>query len=228
MTDETTEQDVNEQEVVAPAEDVTESTPKPQEPEAGSKEFNFRALEQQMQQIKSQNYELMQEVQRSQAPKKQELPDPFAELEKDDLITFGQVEEYTTRMAEKKTQEYLERELNKREEATQPARAKQQYSDFDQIVTEENIQLLIKEDPELELLIQNAPNKFTRAYKEIKKSDFFRERGANKQNEQKLEENSRKPTSSNSLGSQRPLSQANSYSKDDLYAEMMQCGKGGY
>ncbi len=228
MTEEATEQDVKEQEVVEPAEEATESTPKPQETEVGSKEYNFRKMEQKALQQDNQIYELNQQLQRLQAPKQQEEVDPFAELQKDDLVTFGQVENLIDARAEKKTQAALEKEFQKREAAQQPVQVKQQYKDYDQIVTPENIEQLIKEDPELEELISKSRNPYDRAYKEVKKSNFFREKSANRENEEKLEENSKKPVSSNSVGSQRPLSQANSYSKEELYAEMMQCGKGGY
>lgn len=228
MTEEATEQDVKEQNVVETAEEATESTQKPQEPEAGSKEYNFRKMEQKMRQLEQQNYELLEEMKRAQAPKKQEEVDEFSQLQADDLVTFGQVSKYTEKLAEKKARELLEQEFQKREKAQYPTQVKAQYKDYDQVVTTENIELLIKEDPELEDLIQKAKNPFERAYKEIKKANFFREKQANRPSAEKIEENSKKPISSNSLGKQRPLSQANAYSKDELYEEMMRYGQGGY
>ncbi|MFQ5685087.1 MAG: hypothetical protein ACE5GV_00355 [Candidatus Scalindua sp.] len=228
MTEEATEKDVKEQEVVETAEETTESTPASQKPEEGSKEFNFRKMEQKLSQLENQNYELMQEMQKAQASQKKEEPDELSQLQDDDLITFGQVSKYTEKLAEKKARELVEQEFQKREVAQQPTQVKAQFKDYDQVVTPDNIEKLIKEDPELEELIQKSRNPYVRAYKEVKKSNFFREKSANKESEEKLEENSKKPMSSNSLGSQRPLSQANSYSREELYAEMMQCGKGGY
>lgn len=228
MTEEAVEQDVKEQPVVETAEDATESPQKPQVPEEGSKEYNFRRMEQKMKQLEQQNYELMQEMQRAQAPKQKEEPDEFSQLQADDLITFGQVTKYTEKMAEKKARELLEKEFQKREAAQQPTQAKSQYKDYEQVVTVENIEQLVKEDPELEELIQKSRNPYERAYKEIKKANFFREKQTNKISAEKIEENSKKPISSNSIGKQRPLSQASSYSRDDLYEEMMRYGQGGY
>jgi len=229
MTEEASQEDVKqEQQVVEAPEEAKQSTEKPQEAEAGSKEYNFRRMEQKMKQLEQQNYELMQEMQRAQAPKPQAEPDEFSQLQADDLITFGQVSKYTEKMAEKKARELVEQEFRKREVAQQPAQVKSQYKDYEQVVTPEHIEQLVKEDPELEDLIQKSRNPYERAYKEIKKANFFREKQANKVSAEKIDENSKKPISSNSLGKQRPLSQANAYSKDELYAEMMRCGQGGY
>ena len=229
MTEEATQEDVKEQEVVTPEENgATETTDQPKEPDVGSKEYNFRQMEQKMQRLERQNYELMQEMQKAQTPPVQQEPDELSQLEADDLVTFGQVSKYTEKLAQKKVSELLEQELEKRERAKQPHVVKSKFEDYDQVVTAENIEQLIKEDPELEELIQKSKNPYERAYREVKKSDFWRARTSANAVGKRVEENSKKPISSNAAGSQRPLSQANSYSRDELYAEMMQFGQGGY
>lgn len=227
MTEKEGASDVNEQKVVETAESTQESNPPSSQADVGSKEYNFRRMEQKMQQLELQNQELMQEMQRAQAPKQKEETDEFSQLQADDLITFGQVTKYTEKMAEKKARELLEAEFKKREAVQLPSQTKQQYKDYDQVVTPENIELLIKEDPELNELISNSANPYARAYKEVKKSTFYREKMANAESGKKIELNSKKPGSSNSIGAQRPLSHAAAYSKEELWQEMVQFGKGG-
>ncbi|KKK62739.1 hypothetical protein LCGC14_3001330, partial [marine sediment metagenome] len=105
---------------------------------------------------------------------------------------------------------------------------KQKYPDFENIVTSENIEKLKQEDPELEKLIMLSNNPYERTYKEIKRSDFYRSTQVNKESEEKIAENSKKPISSNSFGKSRPLSYANDYAKGDAsLMEEMQKYRGG-
>jgi len=227
MNQEANSQDVNEQEAVAPVE-ATEQTSipeAPKEPEEGSKEFNFRQMEQKNRQLEQRLFELSEKIGNVAQPVI-EKPDEFAGLQDDDLITFGQVNKITEKLAAQKAAQIVQQEFDKREKEQQPLKARAAHKDYDQVVNDENIRLLIKEDPDLEHDIRNAKDPYARAYKEVKKSNFFREKYANVESKQKLEENSKKPLSSNSLGSQRPLSQANSYSKEQLWEEMQRCGDG--
>ena len=213
MTEEANTEDVKEQEAVAPVEATEEtSQDKPQEPTEGSKEFNWRAMERKMGELERQNAELSKAVTQAKPQAEPESPEP--QLEEDDLITVAQ--------ADKRAMRLIEQELAKREKAKLPAKTKSQFSDYDQVVTPENIERLIKEDPDLEHDISVARNPYSRAYKAIKQAQFFKDQGANKENEEKIASNSGKPVSSNTIGKQRPLSHANAYAKGspDLMAEM--------
>lgn len=213
MSEEANTPDVNEQEVVAPAE-ATEGQPPetPQEPSEGSKEYNWRRMEQKVGELERQNALLARHI---VPPQPQEAPvPPDPQFEEDDLATVAQVD--------KRAQRIVEAELAKREKALQPTQTKSKYTDYDAVVTPENIKKLTEEDPDLEHDISVAKNPYARAYKAIKQSKFYSEQMTAKDSEQQMASNSEKPLSSNTIGKQRPLSHAQAYSKGstDLWAEM--------
>jgi len=226
MTEVAETQDVNESEPVAPAE-VTEeaSQEQSQEPASNSKEDNMRNMGRKLEgferrnlELERQNVELLRNFQ-IPAVQEQEVP-PEPSLEKDDLITVEQ--------SDLRTQRIVEEALAKRDKDLLPAQAKAKYSDYDQVVSPENIKRLIKEDPELEHDLSVARNPCKRAYEAVKRSKFYGETNANKENDQRIATNSEKPVSSNTIGKQRPLSHANAYAKGSkaLFAEMQQYRKG--
>ncbi len=228
--------DVIEQEIVEPGKpessqnDQPEVAEKPEEPSVGSKEYNWRQMEEKhkLEREKDQRriWELEQEKER--LAKEREQKNEELKLEKDDLITYGQVDELVEKRAAAKARVIFQEEFQKQEKAKQPLAAKQKYPDFEKVVTQENIDKLTKEDPELDSLIMHAKNPYERVYKEIKRSQFYKATQENKESKQKIEENSKKPVSSNSFGKQRPLSYANDYAKGDptLWDEMQRC-RGG-
>ena len=228
--------DVNTQETVEPDNPETSksqpmATEQPQEPEIGSKEYNFRQLEEkhkkekETDRLEKEQYQRkILELEEKQKTAVKEPDDELNQLQADDLITMSQHQKLT----QKEAREIVQEELRKAEQAKQPLVAKQKYPDFENIVTSENIEKLKKEDPELERLIMLSNNPYERTYKEIKRSDFYRSTQVNKESEEKIAENSKKPISSNSFGKSRPLSYANDYAKGDasLYEEMLKY-KGG-
>lgn len=208
--------------------EATESQPQapdePKKPEEGSKEYNWRRMEQKMQELERKNQELTQVVQEKAAPPKEEAPDELAQLQNDDLTTVDQV----NKLAEKRARQIVSEELSKREREALPAQVKGQYEDYDQVVTNENIEKLVQERPAWETTIRNDPNPFEAAYCLIKQSKFYRAKNENKQTEERIADNSQKPVSSNTIGKQGPLTQANAFatqSKDDLWAEMQRHSK---
>jgi hypothetical protein len=159
MTEEAKEQDVNIQEPVAPVEEATVETQQEQsKPEVGTKEYNWRKMESKMQELERRNQELASNLQSMKQPEKQELNE-LEQLQEDDLITVGQMK----KLAELRAKQVIEQELAKREQAALPAKTKGQYTDYDQVVTAENIEKLINEDPDLEHDIKVAKNPYARA-----------------------------------------------------------------
>lgn len=221
------QEDVNVQESVQPEKTQTSDSPsqspiKSQSQDVGSKEYNWRQMEEkhkkEIEQLQRELWELKQKKEES-TPQEEEL-----KLQEDDLITYGQLD----KLAEKKARAIFQEELKKVERAKQPLAAKQKYPDFEQVVTSENIEKLKQEDPELEKLIMLSDNPFERTYREIKRADFFKSQMKNKESDEKIAENMQKPVSSSSLGKQRPLSLANDYAKGsaELYAEMRRYSRG--
>lgn len=229
--EENTQTDVIQEAVVEPnqpetSNDQPEVAIKTEEPSAGSKEYNWRQMEDTNKQLQKQVWELEQKDQ--QAQEKIQLEKEELKLEKDDLITYGQVDELVEKRAETKARAIFQEEFKKAERAKQPLAAKQKYSDFEKVVTNENINKLEKEDPELARLIALSNDPFDRTYKEIRRSDFFKSTQMNKESDEKIAENSQKPVSSNSFGKQRPLSYANDFAKGHTSLnEEMQKYRGG-
>jgi len=219
---------VVEQEVATPVE-PTESqppaAPEPTEPESGTKEYNWRRMEQKVQELERKNQELSTTMQEQLAPPKQEEPDEYSHLEKDDLITVDQ----SDKRVEKKARQIYAEERAKEEQAALPGKVKGQYEDYDQVVTNENIEKLVQERPAWENTIRNDANPYETAYYLIKQAKFYKENTDNKQNQERISANSQKPVSSNTIGKQGPLAQANAFatqSKEDLWAEMQRFSKG--
>jgi len=243
MTEVEENQGVTEQETATPVE-ATESQSiiaqeVPKKPEAGTQEYNWRRMEQKVQELERNNHETSlknQELarrleERINPPK--ETSDELEQLDDEDLPSVG----YSKKLAKQAAREiYQEEEKKKadeqakREREALPGKVKKQYEDYDQVVTNENIEKLVQEDPDLEHDIRASVNPYARAYKEIKKSEFYKTMVSNSQNKERIESNNQKPVSSNSIGNKGgPLSQANAFatqSNDDLWAEMQNCSKG--
>jgi len=219
--EETEKKDVISQDVVEP--EKTESSPplveenKPKESDVGSKDYNWRRMEEKLRELENRNLELEKTL-KNGSEKKPPQEDELSQLQADDLITYGQLD----KLAEKKARAIFQEEMQKTERAKQPQVVKSKYPDFEQVVTTENIEKLIKEDPELEKLIMLSENPFERTYKEIKRSEFYKSKIVTSESDEKIAENQKKPVSSNTLGKQRPLSYANSYAKGnpELWDEM--------
>lgn len=215
MTD-AQEVNVQKQEVVEPVEN--EQNKENAQPDKGSKEYNWRQLEQKNKQLEQSLYEMKLALDKS-VSKKETPEEDFNSLQDDDLLTISQAK----KLAERQAREIVKQELQKIEKEALPRQVKSQYTDYDQVVTPENIEQLIKEDPDLEYDIQVSKNPYARAYKEIKRASFFKAKHEKKAIEEKIEDNLSKPLSSNSLGQQRPLSLANDYAKGspELLEEMI-------
>ena len=226
--EETENKDVKEQGVVDPVNtESSDSQPteavKSEESNVGSKDYNWRQMEERVKHEKLEKEQLQRKIWELEQAKAnnvttKEEKDELSELQGDDLITYSQLD----KLADKKARAIFQEELNKVEKAKQPLVAKQKYPDFEKVVTTENIEKLKNEDPELERLILLSENPYERTYKEIRRSEFYKSNLANKESEEKIAENSKKPISSNSFGKQRPLSYANDYAKGDpnLWSEM--------
>jgi hypothetical protein len=227
--EETENKDVQTQDVVEPEKSESsdaqpEVATKSEESSAGTKEYNWRQMEEKHRQEREQLQKKVWELEEKSKSAIKNEEEETAQLQEDDLITYGQLD----KLAEKKARAIFQDEFKKAEQAKQPLAVKQKYPDFEKVVTLENIEKLKKEDPELENLIMHSMNPYERTYKEIKRSDFYRSSQGNKESEEKIAENSKKPISSNSFGKSRPLSYANNYAKGDpsLYEEMLKY-KGG-
>lgn len=189
-------------------------------PKEGSKEFNFRRLEKRLEEQERINQELLAEKQ-SRLASQQKQEEVLPALNPDDIPEWQHVQKYMDKVTERKIQEALE----KKERAELPKIVKQKYSDFDDIVTNERVKQLEMENPDLARAFSLSNDPFSTTY------NYFKVLYAQKKKDpvameeaEKILENSNKPISSNAIGRQGALKNANSFakkSKEQLYKEMM-------
>lgn len=150
--------------------------------------------------------------------------DELSKLSEDDILTKRQAE----KLAEVKFKRLIEDFENQKGED----KARQECSDYDAVVTPENLERLQKEHPEVIETLKATPklyHKAKSAYKFIKAVYGSQETTANREN---LEKNLSKPRSVNSVGTSAALSQASAFEKGltpelkkQMLAEMIQSSK---
>jgi hypothetical protein len=204
-----------------------------EEPKEGSKEYNFARLREKNELLERQNQEMMGALRQIQDSLKAKEPPPVQEVDElaslgdDDIITKKQAFKAAERMAKKIVQESLAIQ----EKQSLPHRTRQQFNDFDEVLTDENIKEFEKSNPVLAGACTRADNPWQAAYEAIKMSPIYQDRKARKQMEKdskKIDENISKPISSNAIGKPGALANANSYgemSRDELYREMQKAAR---
>jgi hypothetical protein len=217
--------EVHEQEVVAQEQqEVQEETPKEDDPQ----ERNWREARQALKELKRQNEYLKQKIEETQRHQltKQQQEDLLAE---DDFV---QAKHLNKRLAE------LERKLQQKEQETVVDRLKIRCPDFEDVVTEENINYLKQNDPELAMSLQALQHdpfaQGMAAYKILKKTDYYQNK-AIMQEKAKTQENAKKPVSVNAVRKQQgALAEANKFAngltpdlKKSLWQEMQESRKRG-
>ena len=237
-----TEQDLNsEYEEVAPLESVDNESMQAQEPQLDveaqrreeTKERDFRALRQRQKEMEwelKQKDELLNRFMQTQQPKAQE---PIAEPEDadDDYVPAGRVKGIARKAVaplEKKIQE-LESKLAQQDQQKLIQNLRTQYSDFDDVVNVDTLEILEKQEPELAATIAQFKDPYKmglHSYKYIKALgllDKVPDARHKKEVVQKLERNS-KTVQSPTAYDKRPMAQAFVSSQADnkrLYEEMM-------
>lgn len=195
-----------------------------QEPRPGSQEYNFREmrrlLEEQQRELR-----YLREQQASSAPQQNDSVDEeLSSLGKNDYLTVAQAEKLALRKAEEL--------LMQREIATQEERARLRYNDYDSVVSEENVQELIK-DRDVADTLRNSPDPHAAAYKMIKNSAFYHNKQQVAQKRavegERIAKNASKPVPVASVQS-KPLAEANGWQmneamRQELAKEMYDCAK---
>lgn len=217
---------------IADQADPVKEPAKTEEPKEGSKEYNFRALEQskkeierRLQQQEAMNKEMMEflkQQKQSSQPQEEVLP----QLNPDDIPEWQHVSKYVEKQAETIAEKKIREFYEKQEKERLPKVVREKYQDFDEIVTSERIEKLEKENPELAKAFSQSKDPYSVTYSYLK--GIY---GAKKQSPEAMEEaekimkNSQKPVSSNAAGTQGALKHANAFqkkSREELYKEMMQ------
>jgi hypothetical protein len=225
--------DVNNQEPVnleANSEDQSQNQDQ-QKTDANSKEMNFAKLREKSEAAERKSAELerqMKELLRREEERNRPAPvqeeDELSSLADDDIITVKQA----TKLATRKAEELIKQKLEQSEKAQLPQKTRSTYGDFDAIMTEENIRKLETEEPGLADACSKAVNPWEATYKILKKFVLPQQEVKASKADEKMKENLSAPASSNSVGRQGPLSNANAWSeasRDDLYKEMIQSAR---
>lgn len=211
------------------------STPEPKAQLAERKkrndqEYNWAEARKKMQELDRQNKELAEKVSQMQKPASQ--PEEEASpMGKDDIVTYSQME----KLIEKKAAKIAENILRQREAATVDERLSLKFSDYADVVSKENIELLKQEEPELALSIwklQDDPYaQGIAAYKLMKKLGIS-DKETPQPDKERAVKNAQKPLSVNAVTKQSALGNAHLFEngltkelKSQLYKEMREAAK---
>jgi len=217
-------------------EEVVEQQQVPkEEPKESSQQINFRNLREEKERLERELYE----YKRMQQQKEQQ-PNPDDDIEinigDDDLFEGKHYRKLQKQL--KKQQEEFKRYQQQAMLTSTETKLKTQYSDFDKVVSVDNIKKLRELEPELSDTIASNQDIYTKAvsaYKMIKKLGIYVEDSFN--NDRELaQRNSLKPRPLAAVSSQQgdsPLHKANMFAqgltpelKSQLWKEMNEASKG--
>lgn len=218
----------------APETSPQESTPVAEAPVESQEDKNWREmrrvnkeLERKLKmQEETMNLLLAQKAQ----PAPQVEVDELDSVPADDYIPKGQVEKLVAKKAAKVAQEAVHKALKERETADFHNRLKGRFSDFDEVVTPETLELLEQQDPELAKTILEVGDPYKmglQTYKFIKSMGLAEKAPMHrrtKEVEKKMEQNA-KTVQSPQAYDKRPMAQTFQMTeamKQDLFKEMNQ------
>ncbi len=166
-----------------------------------------------------------------EAPKEEEI-----DFSDDDIPTYGDTKKAIRKEAEKIAKNIVNETLQKREYEKAPIRLKKEFSDFDDVVSKDNVNYLIKNEPELAETLRNTKDPYKQgkiAYKFLKSMNKG-QKGEAETLKQDAEANSKKPVSPNAVKGRNSLNDANSFKKrltpdlkKQLYQEMVEASRRG-
>lgn len=220
---------VQQEEIIQPHEDLksseSEKSEKTSEETISDKEYNFRRLREKNKQLE-QELELLKRVRQENYNSQQENSSiEDINLAPDDIPEWRHVD--------KRIKE-LEKYIKQKEAASIPDRLQAKFKDFDQVVSEENVEKLRLQEPELFASISSGNDLYQKgiaAYKSIKAHGIYKEQY--KEEKDFVQQSSSRPISSQSIKGQGALHEANIFAKgltkevkDKLYKEMIESMKG--
>ena len=202
-----------------------------EEPQAGSKEYNWRQMEKRLQEQEQQNRLLQEALVKMTQPQQQPTEESVPELSPDDLPEWKHVTQgykALEKKAEKIAEQKIKQFFAEKEKEELPAKARRKFADFDEVVTAEKVKNLEQTNPELAAAIAKADDVWTATYSVLKLHQDAKNKMSlddkAKEEAEKIVENASKPGSVNAIGKGGALSNANAFakkSKDQLYKDMM-------
>jgi hypothetical protein len=193
-------------------------------------EHNWREARRKMQELERRAEEQQELIYRLQNQNPVE-EDDLAKLADDDIVTAKQAR----RLAENMARQVADEAIREREASTVDERLKNRFSDFDAVVTRENIETLKSQDPELAMslyaLAHDPYAQAVAAYKLLKKQGIG-DMAKNQPQKAKALENSRKPVSVQSVTKSSAIGEVHKFEngltpelRKELWKEMQQAIK---
>ena len=223
VTEEVAQPTESEQSQDVPQPEVQQSQP----PVMTDEERNWREVRRIMQEQDEQIRQLKADREKSQPQEEDDL----AKLADDDIVTAKQAKS----LAQKMARQAAEEAIREREASTVDERLKNRFPDYDNVVTQDNIDLLKQQDPELAMslyaLAQNPYEQAVAAYKMLKRTGIG-DMAKNQPQKAKALENSRKPVSVQSVTKSSAIGEVHKFEngltpelKKQLWQEMQQAIK---
>ncbi len=204
--------------------DVSKEDQRVEQGKRGDAEYNWSEMRRQMREKDQQIEELKEQFSKTEG-------DDLAKLAEDDILTVAQARKLATQMAKK----VAEDALKKRDADTVEERMQFKYSDYSQVVSKENIELLKQTEPELAQSLYHMPDPYKQAvaaYKLIKRI-AGKEEDTPSLEKRKAMENSQKPLSVNAVTKNSAIGNAHLFEnglttelKGQLWKEMQEAMKG--
>jgi hypothetical protein len=183
----------------------------PEVPQVSDKEKNFNRLRETKEQLERENRELKQSLNQhiQKATPQPVQQDEELKIGDDDLVEGKVVKQLFRELKNLKSSHEQERL------STIPERLKTKFSDFDRVVTQENIEKLKHSEPELYTSITSGSDLYAKgvsAYKTLKALGYVEEDPYKAQKEV-VQTNHNRPVSAQAIRGQGALSEANMFAK---------------
>ena len=219
-----------EEEVIQPAPveekpEVQEEV-KPEVPEETAQQVNFKALRMEKERLERENADAMRrlaEYEKQQTAPKEQEEDLEINIGDDDLFE-GKHYRKLQKQLQRQQDDLRKYQEQNRATATE-SRLRSKYSDFDKVLSSENVKRLMDSEPEIAVSISSTKdlyNKAVAAYKMIKKFGIYVE--DNYESDRNIaKQNSMKPKPLASVSPQQgdsPLSKANAFADGRLTPEL--------
>ena len=225
-------EEIRQEEVVQPPEQESHSPEESQaKKELSDKEKNFLKLRETKEQLERENRELRQFYERHAKPPESNKDEDEIGIDDDDIVEGKVVKRLYNELKELKK---FRSSYEQKEISSIPSRLKNKFGDFDQVVTQENVEKLKHAEPELYASITSGTDLYAKgvsAYKTLKALGIVKEDPYVSQKE-KVQSNQGRPLSTQAIKGQGALSDANIFAngltpelKKQLQQEMEQASK---
>jgi len=225
-------EEVQQEEVVQPQEEISSQSQNTQEAssettEENSKDYNFRKLREANKQLEERLRKSDEIIETFTSSNQESPPEaPEEELGAEDLAEGRHL---------KKLEAKIEKLMYQKELEAIPDKLRGKFSDFDQVVTKENLEKLKDSEPELYRTIRTGTDLFAKgvsAYKTLKSLGIIQEEQDLSKHKDHVHSNHRKPLSAQAVKGQGALHEANIFAngltpelKKQLQKEMAEAVK---